>query len=292
MKLTTKGIKANDRTIEVEKLNLLGGRNGAGKTTIAQAIQFLAMGYVPSLGKRPVDSAALMQSSEMEVEFTLDDGRTMRRSLARTDKGYAQDAQVSWLKNAKPTEAGKEILKEFGQEELDVAEGLDIRQLLQATPNQRAARIEQLLENAKRPMKEIVDAVARLTVMRLIPRLTEANMPEHVSEAMPMVADRHRAFLYDNAKIINGKIMETGIAGAMAWANDEKRRSATSGPLRSRSPARRTSRTWRPGATSSSRSTARSRQSRRSTPAARPPASRSRTPWTGSRTSPPAPPPR
>lgn len=226
MKLTTKGIKANDRSIEVEQLNLLHGRNGSGKSTVINALQFLALGYVPSLGKRPVDVAALMEGSEMEVELTLKDGRTMRRTLARTEKGYVQDAEVSWQKNAKPTESAKEILRQFGAEEIDVAEGLDVRQLLQATPNQRAARIEQLLESGKRPVKETVDAVARLTVMRLIPKLTEENMPALVSEAMPMVAERHRGFLYDNAPILSGKIRESGISGAMAWANEEKKRSS------------------------------------------------------------------
>lgn len=223
MKLTTKGFKATDRVIEVEKLNLIHGKNGTGKTTLTQSLQFLALGYVPALGKREIDTAALMPGSEMEVELTLEDGRTIRRGLVRSETSITKGASASWLRNTKPAETSKEIMHLFGDEELDVAEALDIRQMLNATPNQRAARIQMLLESGKRPPAETAKAVARFTVMRLIPKLTEENMPANFLEAMPLVSERHKAVLRNNAKLLEGKIAEAGITGAMGWANEEKR---------------------------------------------------------------------
>jgi len=226
MKITTKGVTAHDRAIDLEKLNLFVGPNGAGKSTINNALRFLALGYVPALGKRPVDTAALMSNGSMEVELTMDDGRTIRRSQVRTSTGYQQSAEASWLKNTKPSETGKEIVGLFGAEEIDVAEALDVRQLINATPNQRTARIEQLLDSGKRPASETAAAVARLTLMRLVPNLDEKNVPENYMDLLPLITKGQRAVLVENAEMLESKIGEAGIGGAMTWANEQKRFSA------------------------------------------------------------------
>jgi len=227
MKLITKGVKGVDHEVSLGPRNLITGPNGSGKSTIADSIRFGALGYVPALGKRPVDTAALMHNGSMSVELVLDDGRTVRRSLDRQDRGFIAGAEASWLRNAKPTETAKAILGIFGAEEQDVAECLDIRELLTATPNQRSARIEQLLAAGQRSPEEIARAVARFTVMRLIPNLPEDRMPADYLEALPMVTDRHKAALKEHASILGAKITEAGIQGALAWANEEKRDAAT-----------------------------------------------------------------
>lgn len=227
MKLTMRGVKANDRSIELEKLNLFTGPNGAGKTTITDSIRFLAMGFVPALGKRPLDTSALMSESTMEVELTTDDGRTMRRAMAKTGTSFQFSAETSWFKNSKAAETGKEILRQFGDEEVDVREVLDIRELLNATPNERASRIEQLLDSGKRPPAETTAAVARLTLMRLIPKLDEKNVPANYLDLLPLITASHRATLKENAAMLESKITEGGIAGAMDWANEEKRSHST-----------------------------------------------------------------
>src|SRR5579872_6122340 len=159
MRLITKGMGAHDADVEIKPLTLLVGENGSGKSKRAEAIRFLALGYVPALGKRPMDTAALMNGQGISVEMVLDGGRTLRRTLDRKDEGYTVGAEASWLRNAKQAEHAKAILGMFGGEELDVAECLDIRQLLSATPNQRAARMEQLLAAGQRSADEIADAV-------------------------------------------------------------------------------------------------------------------------------------
>src|SRR5258708_2322565 len=179
MKLTMRGVKANDRSIDLEKLTVFTGPNGSGKTTIPDSIRFLALGFVPALRKRPLDTSALMSDSSMEVELTTNDGRTMRRALAKTGTSFQQSAETSWFKNSKAAETGKEILRQFGEEEIDVREVMDIRELLNATPNERASRIEQLLDSGKRPAAETAAAVAKFTLMRLVPKLQEENVPEN-----------------------------------------------------------------------------------------------------------------
>lgn len=227
MKLTTKGFKAHDRVTVIEELSLFTGPNGAGKTSIADALRFVALGYIPSLGKRPVDTAALMANGSMEAELSFPDGLTIRRGITKTPTGYQQSAEASWLRNAKPSETAKEILGLFGNEELDVAECLDIRQLLSAPPNQRAGRIEQLLDTGKRPASETAAAVARFTLMRLVSGLDEANVPENYMDLLPLIAKGHKAVLVANAKMLESKISEAGIAGALTWANEEKRLAST-----------------------------------------------------------------
>lgn len=222
MRLATKGFKAQDHSIDLQLLNLISGPNGSGKTSIADAVRFLALGYVPALGKRPVDAAALLGNGSMSVELSFDNGRTVKRSLDRNDRGYTLGAEASWLRNTKPTETSKAILGLFGDEEQDVAECLDIRELLSATPNQRAARIEQLLAASARAPEETTKDVARLTVMRLA-ETTEDRMPKDYRDALPMIPERQVQVLKDTAAMLKAKIVEAQIQGALTWANEEKR---------------------------------------------------------------------
>lgn len=225
MRITTKGFKAHDLDLELRGLNLVVGPNGSGKSTLAEAVRMVALGYIPSLGKRPVDLAALMRDDTMSVEMALEGGRTIRRTLDRRDTGYTAGSEASWMRMAKPAEVSKAILKVFGDEEQDVAECLDIRQLLAATPNQRAARMEQLLSAGARGGEDIAKDVARLIVMRLA-ETTEDRMPADYVDALPMVPDKQRAFLFDQAGMLKTKILEAGIQGAIVWANEEKRGAA------------------------------------------------------------------
>jgi len=225
MQLTTHGLKAKDHQVEIEGLNVLVGPNGSGKSSVADAIRFLALGYVPSLGKRPLDTAVLMSDREISIELSLPKGRSIRRTLTRVEKGYTVGAEASWMRSAKPSEASKEITALFGPEEQDVAECLDIRQLLAATPNQRAARIEQLLSAGKRTPEETAAAVARLTIQRLID-VPDDRMPADYKAALPMVAEGHAEVLHEVAGMLLAKITEAGITGALSWANEEKRGAA------------------------------------------------------------------
>jgi hypothetical protein len=223
MNLVTKAIKAKDQNLEFDGPILAVGPNGSGKTTLAEALRFLACGHVPALGKRLQDTAALMSDREMSVSLTLPDGRSIRRWIARQDKGFIQGAEASWIKNGKPTEIADEIKRLFGAEDVDAAEALDIRELLNATPNQRAARLEALASAGRKTAAQIAEAVARFTVQRLA-EVSDERMPADYMQALALVADRQAAALKANAKMLLAKITDGGLAGALTWANEEKRR--------------------------------------------------------------------
>lgn len=222
MRIKTKGIGAHDADYELRRLNLLVGPNGSGKSKLAEAMRMVALGYVPHLGKRPVDLAALMRGESMSVELGLEGGRTIRRGLERKDTGYTATCEASWMRQGKPGEISKAITKLFGEEEQDVAECLDIRELLAAPPNQRAARMEPLLAAGTRNPDEIKDAVARLVVMRLA-ETTEDRMPPNFVDAIPMIPDKQRLAMFEHGEMLKDKIFEAGLQGAMTWANEEKR---------------------------------------------------------------------
>lgn len=222
MRLTTRGIKGHDLSLELGRHTILVGDNGSGKSTAAEAVRFGVLGYIPALGKRPVDVAALMHGDSMSVEITLEGGRVVRRSISRKDEGFTAWAEASWLKNGKQAEHDKEIKKILGEEEIDVAECLDIRQLLAATPNQRAARMDQLLNAGLRSADEIADAVARLWIMRLADT-TEDRMPKEYMKAFELIPEAQQPVVREVAPMLYGKIKEANLAGAITWANAEKR---------------------------------------------------------------------
>ena len=226
MKLRTVGLKARDLDIDLGGKNILVGPNGSGKSTASDAIRFLALGYVPALGKRPVDTAALMGGEKMTVALMMDNGRVIQRELGREGDALKSDIEVSWLKKAKTVEASKEILGLFGTEEADAAECLDIRTLLTAKPNERAARIEQMMAASGPDAEERAQAIARFTVQRLI-GIDESRMPKKLKDALPMLADSQRGILKSSSGQIRGKIAEGGFAAAIDWANGEKREAST-----------------------------------------------------------------
>lgn len=222
MKIRTFGLKARDAKIEIDKPTLLVGHNGAGKSTVADGVRFLALGYVPSLGKRPSDTAALMRGDEMEVGLTLDDGRSIERRLYREGDALKTAASASWLKNAKPSEAAAEISRLVGDEERDAAECLDIRQLLAATPNDRAARLERLMQAAGASPDARIVAICRRTVQRLL-AMDDGRMPADYMLAVPMLAEGHAAALRDISDDLAARVTDGGLEACQTWANEGKR---------------------------------------------------------------------
>ncbi len=207
MKLKTAGIKARDQELALERLMVLSAPNGSGKTTFAEAIRFLALGYIPSLGKRPQDTAAMMRESSLSATLTLNDGRLVSRSLEETETGFRARAECSWLEGHGVQRHSREILHLFGRDEQDVAEALDIRQLLNASAHQREARIAGLLSASH----SAPDAKAARIRGLLLERLAR-----HDASALDAALARMEALL-----------RESGTAGALAWAAEERRRAAS-----------------------------------------------------------------
>jgi hypothetical protein len=225
MKLTMVGMKAVDRDLTMNGLNLLSAPNGTGKSAVNDALRYLALGYVPALGRTPSATAALMRGSDLAVSLTLDDGRVIERTLSRAAGGsYRSGVSCSWLARAKQAEHEAAVLGLFGREEADVAEALDIRQLLSATPQQRAARIAALLEAGRSSATSRLEQVGRLAIARLVD-LPEERLPKDAGSAFELVAEPQQEAWAEIRTMVKAKV-EAGIEGALAWANEEKRRAA------------------------------------------------------------------
>ena len=226
MKLITKGLKARDQELEIQPLNILVGANGSGKSTTGDGLRFLALGYVPTLGKRPADTAALMSGQEMSVSLQFKDGKAIERSLAKEGKALVGNAACSWNQSNKTSEHAKAITALFGVEDLDAAELMDIRSLLNATPAARAARVEQLVTAGALSPDARATAIAALTVMRLADT-TAARMPENYLDALALVPEGQQKILKLVAAQLMTTVQEKGIEGTLNWANAEKREAAT-----------------------------------------------------------------
>jgi hypothetical protein len=226
VKLKTIGIKAHDQELALEPLVLLSGPNGSGKSTFAEAIRFLALGYVPSLGKRPQDTAALMREPLMAAVLTLPDGRVAGRSLEQTGQGFRARAECSWIEEGGVQRHAAEILSLFGRDEQDVAEALDVRQLLQATPQQREARLAGLISAGRAGPAE-----KSLRIRRILAEL-RAERPSDVREApgwgelLRALPPFPREALAAASRRLEELLRESDPAGLLAWAGEERRRAA------------------------------------------------------------------
>ena len=163
-----------------------------------------------------------MRGREMSVEITLDDGKTFTRRVETTGKGNTSDVECSWLKNAKSAEHHSAVVDLFGEEEIDAAESLDIRELLAATPGKRAERIETLLSAGTATPKELAELMGELTARRLAGKeLTELDNWRHLLRIIP---EGQMIALKSAGPMLEAKLTEGGIPTATDWANEEKRR--------------------------------------------------------------------
>jgi DNA repair exonuclease SbcCD ATPase subunit len=225
VKITTAGLKANDKTLDLGKLNLVVGANGSGKSSLYDALTFAALGHVPRLGRKPGLTAQLMSRGEMRVELTLQDGRTFWRSLRRSGKSLTAEQEASWVRHGDPADHDEAIKGLFGQEVTDIEETFWTRELLDAPASQRTARFGQLASSGRKTPKEITAQVAHATVQR-IGKVDPSRMPKDYFQALPLLKEAEQLKLREVAAMLEGKLKDAGIAGALTWANEEKNSAA------------------------------------------------------------------
>ena len=187
MRLEFHGLKSADRSVELSRLNLFRGPVGSGKSTALDALRLLALGYVPANGKAESSTARLMRESEILVRLSLGD-RLLERSLS-LDKGKFRGGAVDSTlpPKAKATEHAESIRALFGVSDTEAAENLDLRQLLAASGNERAKKVQALLDSSGLTNAEIMALVAPLAICRAA-KYPEDRLPQEPA-TLSKVAD-------------------------------------------------------------------------------------------------------
>ena len=232
MHIRIEGLKAHDHDLDLPARALLTAPTGAGKTSIVQALMLVFLGYVPALGKTERAIAALMRERSITITLTLDDERTVTWSMVREAKGVLRTAcRCSWLDpKTTPTEQAKVALQLLGTEEVDVAEALDIKTLLQAPAAKRAARIERLLAATDLDAGEKYERIARYTYQRIAgyddAQMAAIDPPESWRDVLgPVVSSTQPAIAGAVAGVrdtLQSKIATTDLAATGAWIHGEQ----------------------------------------------------------------------
>ena len=71
---------------DIGDINYIFGRNGAGKSTILQAIQLALLGYIPGHPKTNAGIFKHANGPKLEVEIEFDDGNTISRMYTQQGK--------------------------------------------------------------------------------------------------------------------------------------------------------------------------------------------------------------
>jgi hypothetical protein len=241
--ISTQGLRATDRKIDLEPLTLIRGPIGAGKTSVCDAIRIAMLGCVPSIGKDAKSIARLMRNGELRVQLLLDDGRKMERGYIRKGESLKGAALASWMPpKSNLTDVTEAIRSLVGRDDREASEHLDLRQLLQCSPAERARRIEELLDASGIPLEEQVLRAHAMTILRLAD-VSPDKMPADV-ESLETAAKGAKALLGQAIKhelagfpyFFQDELKAGGIPRALAMVN-EKKKEASEG-LRRRIAAR------------------------------------------------------
>jgi len=226
--VSMKGLKAREQTVALNALNLHYGPNESGKSSINEALRILALGNVPALGrgrKNLQALAPLLNGRELLVEATLADGRTFTRQIVNNGRGLSSDVSCSWLDaKAKQDDHHAAILSLFSAkgDERDVEEAVDIRSILNASPNERAARIEPLAAMGSQTPEEKLNTFRMLLLSRLTGRPLD-QLPPVWTEGAKLLKLPQTAALRDVWPGLKAQFLAQPLPSVLAWANEKKR---------------------------------------------------------------------
>ncbi|HVM94865.1 MAG TPA: hypothetical protein VMT89_00685 [Candidatus Acidoferrales bacterium] len=147
--LAVLGVRGKYFTVDLPQLLMVNGPNGCGKSTIADSLRLLFLGYVPAIGKKLHMLAIIMPGRRMRIELVFSDGRRCWREFTRTKDGkYESECHASWApEKATQEEHHLAIQNLIAGDEVEAEEVLDFLRTFGAlTANKRAARLQNLME--------------------------------------------------------------------------------------------------------------------------------------------------
>lgn len=214
-RVVARGWKVGNFDVALSGRTLLVGRNGSGKTAVLDAARAAILGYVPALGKRLQDTAALMLGRSAEVALYLSDGRVLSWSIDRSARGsLSSRVSCSWLPDgATQAEHAAAALELIADDETTVAEILDARTLIRATPKERAARIQGFIAASAMDGEERKDVAFDAAVRRLADAVGRAVPTEACVPMIPGTAPHGVHF--GQRHVFDGAIMPF-----LAWAEE------------------------------------------------------------------------
>lgn len=112
--ITIEGMHKLDRptTYTFEDMNYIFGTNGAGKSTILQAIQLALLGYIPGTNKKVGDIFKHSCGRKMEITLNLSGGVTIRKCWEKNAKSISYTEDI--------TPEGMEVSSIIGNAELPI----------------------------------------------------------------------------------------------------------------------------------------------------------------------------
>lgn len=226
-RLEARGVKiAAGRTIPLSKMTLLLGDHGSGKSAAMAAVRLGALGYDASLGRTNDATARLMAGEDMQTTIHFDDGSAATRTWRRRRGSVQGDSTASWLPTGTATEAGEAIRARFGANDEEVAEALDLRELLNASPNERARRIEAILD-ATSSVRD-PDAAFVALVLARIAGLDETRIPSQPDDLEVWIRATRATTTKDHLAVLDSnpvrvRLRERGAADALVLAGEWKR---------------------------------------------------------------------
>lgn len=225
LQISSAGLKARDGRVDLASRSLLSGPVGSGKSSVLDALRFGALGFVPTLGARHADTARLMRADAREIDVRVepeDGAGWWARTLKRVGRDRLSLSTVaSWIP-AKSTESEHHaaVLRLFGPSSAAAAEALDVRELLNASPAQRAARVQAFLDATGMSSDEAIRLVRAVTALRAV-GYTPREIPEDADAVYAVanaVGDRRIRVPDDVAETI----ARGGIAAAIEAASDRR----------------------------------------------------------------------
>lgn len=91
---------SDTKTYDMKDFTYLFGKNGAGKSTVMQAIQLAILGYIPGTDKNKTAILGHANGNGMSVTVTFDNGMSIVRSWVKSGANITADAR--WTNGADP----------------------------------------------------------------------------------------------------------------------------------------------------------------------------------------------